>query len=64
LPAEIDIYTFKSDYIHPLKKGKIEAGIKTSFVKNDNLVNYERMVGGNWETDVIRSNHFIYDEKY
>ncbi|TMI61547.1 MAG: TonB-dependent receptor [Bacteroidetes bacterium] len=62
LPAEIDIYTFKSDYTHPLKKGKIEAGIKTSFVKNDNLVNYERMVGGNWETDVIRSNHFIYDE--
>jgi len=44
-----------------LKKGKIEAGIKTSFVKNDNLVNYERLVGGNWETDILRSNHFIYD---
>jgi len=62
LPGNIDIYTFKTDYTHPLKKGKIEAGAKFSYVKNDNLVDYRRLVGGNWEIDQIRSNHFIYDE--
>jgi iron complex outermembrane recepter protein len=63
LPANIDIYTFKTDYVHPLKKGaRFEAGMKFSFVKNDNLVNYERWINNKWEVDNIRSNHFIYDE--
>ena len=62
LPAGINIYTFKSDYTHPVKGGKFEAGVKFSYVKNDNLVNYERLVNNEWETDEIRSNHFIYDE--
>jgi outer membrane cobalamin receptor len=62
LPAEIDIYTFKSDYVHPVKNGRFETGIKLSFVKNDNLVNYERFVNNKWEVDQVRSNHFIYDE--
>jgi hypothetical protein len=62
LPSNIDIYTFKSDYVHPIKGGRIEAGVKFSYVKNDNVVNYERLVGSKWETDYIRSNHFIYDE--
>lgn len=62
LPSDINIYTFKSDYTHPLKKGRIEAGVKFSYVKNDNLVNYERLIGNKWEIDHIRSNHFIYDE--
>jgi iron complex outermembrane recepter protein len=63
LPANIDIYTYKVDYIHPLKKGaRFEAGIKLSMVKNDNLVDYERLINNKWERDVIRSNHFIYDE--
>ncbi len=62
LPANIDIYTFKSDYLHPFKGGRFEAGVKISFVKNDNLVNYERFINNKWEVDQIRSNHFIYDE--
>lgn len=62
LPSVINIYTFKSDYVHPLKKGaKIEAGIKTSFVKNDNEVDYQRRQEDKWQKD-SRSNHFIYDE--
>jgi outer membrane receptor protein involved in Fe transport len=62
LPSLIKIYSFKSDYTHPLKKGgRIEAGIKSSFVKNNNLVGYERWDGGKWLPDT-RSNHFIYDE--
>ena len=62
LPADIDIYTLKSDYLQPFKGGRFEAGVKFSFVKNDNLVNYERWLNGKWEIDNIRSNHFIYDE--
>lgn len=62
LPANIDIYTFKSDYTHPVKSGRFEAGIKFSYVKNNNLVNYERKINNQWEIDHIRSNHFIYDE--
>ena len=62
LPSAIKIYSAKSDYVHPFKKGgKIEAGIKSSYVTNDNLVNYERWDGTKWIADG-RSNHFIYDE--
>jgi len=62
LPSNIDIYTFKSDYTQPVKNGRFEAGVKFSYVKNNNLVNYERMINNEWEIDHIRSNHFIYDE--
>ena len=62
LPANIKIYSAKSDYVHPLKKGgKIEAGIKASYVKNNNLVDYQRWDGAKWVKD-NRSNQFIYDE--
>lgn len=62
LPAKIDIFSFKSDYVHPLKGGgRIEAGVKSSFVQNDNLVSYTRWNDNKWVEDG-RSNHFIYDE--
>jgi outer membrane receptor protein involved in Fe transport len=62
LPASINIFSFKSDYVHPFKNGRIEAGIKSSFVKNDNLVDYERRdINKNWIPDA-RSNHFVYNE--
>lgn len=62
LPSEISIKSIKSDYVHPLKNGsRIEAGFKSSWVKNDNVVGYERYDGAKWVPDA-RSNHFIYDE--
>lgn len=62
LPAKINIWSFKSDYVHPLKKGgRLEAGVKSSIVSNDNLVSYVRWDGSKWIDDA-RSNHFIYDE--
>ena len=61
LPGNIKIASFKTDYVHPFKGGKIEAGLKTSYVKTDNSVNYNSMVNGQWHDDP-RSNHFVYEE--
>src|SRR3954447_5144473 len=65
LPANIDIYTFKTDYTHPLKNdSKIKAGFKVSYVKTDNDAQYTvfNSVTNKWENDITRSNHFIYKE--
>jgi hypothetical protein len=63
LPQDINIYTAKADYLHPLKNGaKFEAGIKTSFVKTDNNAVYDSVNYGVKVRDIGRSNHFIYDE--
>jgi outer membrane receptor protein involved in Fe transport len=65
LPANIDIYTFKSDYKRPFQKGlTLEAGVKTSYVKTDNDAQYTRFntPAHAWDTDTSRSNHFIYKE--
>ena len=62
IPSEINIYSAKVDYVHPFKSGlKLEAGLKTSFVKTDNKVDYLRNSGAEWSVD-DRSNHFIYKE--
>ena len=62
LPSLINIISFKSDYTKPLKNGRFEAGVKSSWVTNDNQVAYTRQVSnGAWMPDA-RSNHFIYDE--
>lgn len=62
IPADISIYSFKSDYTRPFRNGRIEAGVKSSFVKNDNIVDYEIKSGSGWVQDNIRSNQFIYEE--
>jgi hypothetical protein len=63
LPQQINIYTAKADYVHPLKKNaKFEAGIKTSFVKTDNNAVYDSLNNGVRARDIGRSNHFLYDE--
>lgn len=62
LPSDINIYSVKSDYTQPFKKGgRLEAGIKSSYVQNDNVVDYQRRSLDKWIPDE-RSNHFIYDE--
>lgn len=62
LPSAINIYTGKIDYTHPFKSGlKLEAGVKSSYVKTDNKVDYLRHAGAGWEVD-DRSNHFVYEE--
>jgi hypothetical protein len=63
LPQDIDIYSAKIDYLHPLKGGaKFEAGFKTSFVNTDNNAIYDSLNYGQHVRDIGRSNHFIYEE--
>jgi len=62
-PTEIDIKAFKVDYNVALSKTiKLEAGIKSSWVKTDNNLRAEEIVNNVWQNDVRRSNQFVYDE--
>jgi hypothetical protein len=51
LPSDINIYSIKSDYTHPFKGGRFEAGIKSSYVKNDNIVDYQGCAADKWVPD-------------
>jgi hypothetical protein len=61
LPSSIHIYSFKSDYVQPFKNGRFEAGVKSSYVETDNVVDYQFHFDDKWVPDA-RSNHFIYAE--
>ena len=63
LPSDIKIYSAKVDYSQSLKgKAKLEAGVKSSYVETDNNAQYATLVNDSWETDMGRSNHFVYKE--
>ncbi|MCF0071261.1 TonB-dependent receptor [Dyadobacter sp. CY261] len=62
-PSDINIYTFKADYVHPLKnKARFEAGFKSSYVDNDFVFDHFNMTDGLPVIDNRRSNHFQYRE--
>lgn len=65
MPSTINILAFKTDYVHPLKKGgKVEAGLKSSFVNADNNSIFDTLQQETkqWLFDASRSNQFKYDE--
>nr|WP_315822348.1 TonB-dependent receptor [Paraflavitalea speifideiaquila] len=63
LPSNVDIYTARADYSHPLKnRASLSGGLKTSFVENDNQSDYYGVAGSTNTPDYGRSNHFIYKE--
>ena len=63
LPQQIDVYSARVDYLHPLKNNaRFEAGIKTSVVKTDNNAVYDSIQYGRNIRDINRSNHFVYEE--
>ena len=61
-PSGINVYSFTADYIQPAKKGKWEAGIKSSYTSTDNNVLWQNNSGNGWITDEGKTNHFIYKE--
>jgi len=63
--SSIDILTAKVDYVYPLtKKITIESGLKTSFVTNDAVsdFNVNDPTGMIWNSALKLHDHFIYDE--
>ncbi len=63
LSGYTEIRSVKADYVHPLKNNlRLEAGLKMSYVTQDNDVQFfDRSNGGNL-FDTTKSNHFIYKE--
>jgi hypothetical protein len=63
LPADIDIYAAKTDYTQPvIGKGKIEAGLKASYVNTDNAANYFNVINNISTVDNNMTNRFLYKE--
>ncbi len=63
LPVDLDIYSIKADYTHPLKKGaKLEAGVKSSYVNTDNAANYFNVINNVNQVDYTKTNRFKYNE--
>ncbi|MBD0258882.1 MAG: outer membrane beta-barrel protein, partial [Cytophagales bacterium] len=62
MPSAIDIWAFKADYVHPTKKGKLEAGVKSSYVQSDNNLMYDNRQDAEWVRVDSSSNHFNYHE--
>jgi hypothetical protein len=63
LPQDLEVYSARMDYLHPLKKGaRFEAGIKSGVVRTDNNAAYDSIQYGRIAHDYNRSNHFVYEE--
>ncbi|AYL95680.1 TonB-dependent receptor [Mucilaginibacter celer] len=63
LPSNIDIYSAKTDYTHPLAGGfKLAAGLKASYTKTNNIADYFYTTDGLTTPDYGKTNHFIYKE--
>jgi outer membrane receptor protein involved in Fe transport len=64
LPSNINIWSGKTDYTHPLSNGfKLESGLKSSYTKTDNIADYFSTSGGITAPDYGKTNHFIYKEQ-
>ena len=63
LPAAINVYSAKVDFVQPFKSGlKFETGLKTSFVNTDNVADYFNIIGGLPIVDNDKTNQFKYQE--
>ncbi|MEO5684652.1 MAG: TonB-dependent receptor [Chitinophagaceae bacterium] len=63
IPSAINIYTVKTDYGQPLaKNARLEAGLKSSVVNNNNIASYYNTGNGMPVIDNKQSNHFKYHE--
>ncbi|MBL7789034.1 MAG: TonB-dependent receptor [Chitinophagales bacterium] len=63
LPANINIYSAKADYLHPINSSiKIEAGSKASSVQTENIANFFDEVNSIRIKNELFSNDFSYKE--
>lgn len=62
-PSKLDIITAKVDYSRRFNKYLLETGLKTAINNTDNLADFYIHDGSDWQADLSRSNHFLYDER-
>src|SRR5690606_15373770 len=62
-PSKLDIITAKVDYSRRFNKYLLETGLKTAINNTDNLADFYVHDGIDWQADLSRSNHFLYDER-
>ncbi len=63
LPADINIWSAKADYIQPMKdKMQLEVGLKSSYVRTKYNNDWYDGVGDLYTPDYSKTNHFIYGE--
>lgn len=62
-PSKLDILTAKADYSRRFSKFLLETGLKTAINKTNNVADFYYHDGSNWQPDLSRSNHFLYDER-
>lgn len=61
--GDLQIYSAKADYTHPLKKqAKFDAGVKSSYVTSDNDIRFYNKINEDLYFDSTRSSHFLYSE--
>jgi hypothetical protein len=61
-PGNNNVYSFAADYSNPIRHGRIDAGIKTTYTETDNNVLWQYQDGTNWLIDTSLTNHFVYNE--
>lgn len=63
VPINMDVYIAKADYSGNVTKDiKLEAGVKASFMRNENDNRYETLQNGVWQNDTVNTNHYTYHE--
>ncbi len=63
IEGDLKIYALKTDFVTTLKNQiKLETGLKSSYVKADNNLEFYNISSGNPVFDPTKSNHFIYKE--
>lgn len=63
LGTDIDIFASQLDFNKSFNSGyNMELGAKVSMVSTNNDTNFEALMNNIWETQVGRTNNFIYDE--
>jgi len=60
--GDLKFQTAKVDYVHPLKKGKFEAGAKASYVYTDNDARFYNVFPNQVKVDSGKTNRFFYKE--
>jgi len=60
--GDLKFQTAKVDYVHPLKKGKFEAGAKASYVYSDNDAKFYNVFPNLVKVDSGKTNRFFYKE--